>query len=107
MLRMLALSLILLAGPAGAAEPSATPLACGTSELIDALGPLCAEAQLAQAGNCVQTCYQDQSACHFACDRTYRGGLPDHDKCVAACSTTYGRCQTRCNAPQKSRRPSE
>jgi len=105
MLRALALSLILLAGPAAAAEP--TPILCGSSELAEFLGPLCAPAQLAQAGNCGQTCYDDQNACHSACDKTYRGGVPGHDKCFAACSTTYGRCQTRCNAPQRGKRPSQ
>jgi hypothetical protein len=109
MLRAFALSLILLAGPAVAADavPARSPLACDWSQPGEMSAALCGLPQLAAAANCGQTCYDDQNACHAACDRTYRGGVPGHDKCIASCGTTYGRCQTRCNAPQKSRRPSE
>ena len=107
MLRALALGLLLVAAPTLAAETADSPLVCGSPELAEALGPLCAPVQLAQNANCAQTCYQDQNACHSGCDKTYRGGAPGHDKCMAACSTTYGRCQMRCNAPQRSPRPSE
>jgi hypothetical protein len=109
MLRALALLVILFAGPASAADtlPAASPLACDWSQPGEMMGALCALPQLAATTNCGQTCYDDQNACHAACDRTYRGGVPGHEKCFATCGTTYGRCQTRCNAPQKSPRPSQ
>jgi hypothetical protein len=107
MLRALALLVILLAGPAAAAPPAASPLACDRNQPGEIMGALCALPQLAATADCGQTCYDDQNACHGACDRTYRGGVPGHDKCIAACGTTYGRCQTRCSTPQKSPRPSQ
>jgi len=109
MLRALVLSLMLLAGPAVAADgvPAASPLACDVSQPGEMAGALCALPQLAATANCSQTCYDDQNACHAGCDKAYRGAAPGHDKCIASCSTTYGRCQTRCNAPQNSRRPSQ
>ena len=100
MLRALVLSLILLAGPAVASEPQPAPLVCSPA-LAQTLGSLCGTVQLAASGSCPQTCYDDQNICHAGCDKVYRGGGQDHDKCMAACSTTYGRCQTRCNAPQR------
>jgi|1185.fasta_scaffold763141_1 hypothetical protein len=109
MLRAVALCLMLLAGPALAAStaPAASPLACDLSQPGEMAEALCALPQLAATANCAQTCYDDQNACHAGCDKTFRGAAPGHDKCIAGCGTTYGRCQTRCNTPQRGPRPSQ
>ena len=103
MLRALALLLTLVAATpalaAGPAPSAPSPLACDMSQPGETMQALCALPQLA-AANCPQTCYDDQNVCRNGCDKAYRSG-PDHDKCVSACSTTYGRCQMRCNAPQR------
>jgi hypothetical protein len=98
MVRAIALLFVLLAAGPAVGDPLAGILADpGPLMCRPAASPAagCAPVQLA-AANCGQTCYDDQNVCRQGCDRVSRGG-PDHDNCVAACSTTYGRCTTRCS----------
>jgi hypothetical protein len=99
MVRAIALLFVLLATGPALGDP--------LSDILADPGPLmcrptaspaagCFPVQLA-AASCGQTCYDDQNVCRQGCDRVYRGGGTDHEKCAAACSTTYSRCSTRCN----------
>jgi hypothetical protein len=109
MARVLALIILLLATLPAAADPLPFELAglapvgaeapiCRAQVL--SLDATCGPLQLA-AANCGQTCYDDNANCRAGCERANRGAnanAANRDKCVASCTTTYGRCQTRCAA---------